>query len=157
MDEQNVITLIWHIPCFILSKLTSSLYRKWPPVCTLHIWMWCCMLSVACLNIVLPVFLISFVLFSCNTSICVVCYGTHVPEGKGKVRLDRCGKYRPPPGFDSQTFQSVVSCHTNYAILARLLKVAPCKEIRGQVGWLQWKSRKSSKKLGIITMDSLHM
>ena len=31
--------------------------------------------------------------------------------------LDRCGIYRPPPGFDPRTVQLVVSRYIDYAIL----------------------------------------
>jgi hypothetical protein len=86
-------------------------------------------------------------------------HSTHCTVGwvGPRASLERCRKSRPPPGFNYQTFQSVVSCHTNYTILAHLLKVAPCKKIRSQIRWLHWKSHKSSKKLGIITVDSLRM
>ena len=32
-----------------------------------------------------------------------------------RVGLDRCGKSRPPPGFDPRTFQPVGSRYTDYA------------------------------------------
>ena len=32
-----------------------------------------------------------------------------------RARLDRCGKSRPPTGFDPQTFQPVASRYTDYA------------------------------------------
>ena len=35
-----------------------------------------------------------------------------------RAGLDRCGKSRPPPGFDPWTVQSVASRHTNCAIPA---------------------------------------
>jgi hypothetical protein len=35
-----------------------------------------------------------------------------------KVGLDGCGKSRPPPGFDSRTFQPVASRYTDCAISA---------------------------------------
>jgi len=39
------------------------------------------------------------------------------PQGRsGQVR-----KMSPPTGFDAQTVQPVVSCYTDYAVLARLL------------------------------------
>jgi hypothetical protein len=34
-----------------------------------------------------------------------------------RAGLDRCGESRPPPGFNFQTVQPVVSHYTNYAIL----------------------------------------
>jgi hypothetical protein len=34
--------------------------------------------------------------------------------------LDGCGKSFPPPGFDPQTVQSLVSCYTDWAIAAPL-------------------------------------
>ena len=30
-----------------------------------------------------------------------------------KADLDGCGKCRPPPGFNPQTFQAVVTCNTD--------------------------------------------
>ena len=32
-----------------------------------------------------------------------------------RAALDRCGKSRPPPGFDPRTFQPVASRYTDYA------------------------------------------
>jgi hypothetical protein len=32
-----------------------------------------------------------------------------------RAGLDRCGKSRPPPGFDPRTVQSVASHYTDYA------------------------------------------
>jgi len=32
-----------------------------------------------------------------------------------RAGLDRCGKYRPPPGFDPRTVQLVASRYTDYA------------------------------------------
>ena len=44
--------------------------------------------------------------------------GTHCVGGwvGTKVGLDGCGKSRLPPGFDSQTFQSVASRYTERVI-----------------------------------------
>ena len=43
--------------------------------------------------------------------------GTHCTGGwvGPRAGLDRCGKSRPPPGFDAQTVQSVASRYTDYA------------------------------------------
>ena len=43
--------------------------------------------------------------------------GTHCRGGwvGPEVDLDRCGKSRPPPGFDPRTFQLVASRYTDYA------------------------------------------
>ena len=43
--------------------------------------------------------------------------GTHCIEGWMSLRagLDRCGKSRPPPGFDPRAVQPVGSCYTDYA------------------------------------------
>jgi hypothetical protein len=43
------------------------------------------------------------------------CTGGWVGLGAG---LDRCGKSRPPPGFDPRAFQPVPSQYTDYAIPA---------------------------------------
>ena len=45
------------------------------------------------------------------------CTGVWVGLGAG---LDRCGKSRPPPGFDPRTFQPVASRYTDYATSAPL-------------------------------------
>jgi len=44
--------------------------------------------------------------------------GTHCTEGwvGPRAGLDRCGKSRPPPGFDPRTVQPVASRHTDCAI-----------------------------------------
>jgi len=34
-----------------------------------------------------------------------------------RAGLDRCGKSRPPPGFDPRTVQPVASCYTDCAFL----------------------------------------
>ena len=46
--------------------------------------------------------------------------GTHCIAGwvGPRAGLDGCGKSRPPPGFDPQTVQPVVSSYTDYAIPA---------------------------------------
>ena len=46
--------------------------------------------------------------------------GTHFTGGwmGQRTGLDRCGKSRPLPGFDPQTFQPVASCYTDCAIPA---------------------------------------
>jgi hypothetical protein len=43
--------------------------------------------------------------------------GTHFTGGWVGPRdgLDRCGKSRPPPGFDPRTVQPVASCYTDWA------------------------------------------
>ena len=43
--------------------------------------------------------------------------GTHCTGGWVGLRagLDRCGKSRPPPGFDPRTVQPVASLYTDYA------------------------------------------
>jgi len=43
--------------------------------------------------------------------------GTHCTGGwvGPRAGLDRCGKSRPQPGFDSRTVQSVASRYTDYA------------------------------------------
>jgi len=43
--------------------------------------------------------------------------GTHCTEGwvGPRAGLDRCGKSRPPPGFDPQTVQPIASCYTDWA------------------------------------------
>ena len=33
-----------------------------------------------------------------------------------RAGLDGCIKYRPPPGFDSQTIQPVAGCYTDYTL-----------------------------------------
>ena len=45
--------------------------------------------------------------------------GTHCTGGwvGRRAGLDRCGKSRPPPGFDPRTFQPVAIFYTDYAIL----------------------------------------
>ena len=35
--------------------------------------------------------------------------------GGPRAGLDRCGKFRPPPGFDPRTFQHLASRYTDYA------------------------------------------
>jgi len=40
-----------------------------------------------------------------------------------RAGLDRCGKSRPPLGFDPQTFEPVVSPYTDYTVPA-LLNIA---------------------------------
>jgi len=44
--------------------------------------------------------------------------GTHFTGGwvVHRAGLDRCGKYRPPTGFDPRTVQPVASRYTDYAI-----------------------------------------
>ena len=46
--------------------------------------------------------------------------GTHCVGGWVGLRvgLDKCGKSRPPPGFDPWTFQPVVNRYTDWAIPA---------------------------------------
>ena len=39
-----------------------------------------------------------------------------------RVGLDRCGKSRPPPGFDPRTVQPVASRYTDYATWPTLLE-----------------------------------
>ena len=43
--------------------------------------------------------------------------GTHCTGGcvGPRAGLDRCGKSRPPPGFDPQTVQPIASRYTDYA------------------------------------------
>jgi len=42
---------------------------------------------------------------------------THCTGGwvDSKAGVYKCGKFRPPPGFDPRTVQPVASCHTDYA------------------------------------------
>jgi len=42
-----------------------------------------------------------------------------------RAGLDRCGKSRPPPGFDATTVQPVASRYTDYAIPARYASPVP--------------------------------
>ena len=53
--------------------------------------------------------------------------GTHCIGGWVGLRggLDRCGKSRPPPGFDPRPGQSVGSHYTEYAIPAALDNQVP--------------------------------
>ena len=64
--------------------------------------------------------------------------GTHCTGGwvGPRAGLDRCGKSRPPPGFDPRTFQSVESRYTDWVIPAPdwgkhlTLKTAECLRLR---------------------------
>jgi hypothetical protein len=53
--------------------------------------------------------------------------GTHCIGGLVGPRagLDRCGKSRPPPGFDRRTVQPVASRYTDYANL-------PTDDLKGE-------------------------
>jgi hypothetical protein len=57
-----------------------------------------------------------------SRSLCLEIPSAHCTEDwvGSTVGLDRCGKSRPPVGFDSQTIQPVVSYHTHYTIPAQL-------------------------------------
>jgi hypothetical protein len=41
-----------------------------------------------------------------------------------RAGLDKCGKSRPPPGFDTRTVQSVASRYTDYAIRPTLTDIS---------------------------------
>ena len=51
-----------------------------------------------------------------NHSLCLGIPSTHCAGDRvgSTVGLDRCGKSRPPFGFDSQTIQAVASCSMLY-------------------------------------------
>jgi hypothetical protein len=42
-----------------------------------------------------------------------------------RASLDRRGKSRPPPGFDSRTIQPVAIRYTDYSIPAHIIMVVP--------------------------------
>jgi hypothetical protein len=60
--------------------------------------------------------------------------GTHSIGGRVGLRggLDRCGKSRPPPGFDPRTVQPVASRYTDDAIPARKFSVLMVVRIYGR-------------------------
>ena len=43
-----------------------------------------------------------------------------------RAGLDRCGKSRPPPGFDARTVQLVASRRTDYALPAQKIHKTHC-------------------------------
>ena len=59
--------------------------------------------------------------------------GTHCTGGwvGPRAGLDRCGKYRLPPGFDPRTVQLVASRYTDYATRpTNLLGASPVLRVR---------------------------
>jgi len=55
-----------------------------------------------------------------------------------KAGLDRWGKSRPPPGFDPQTVQPVVSRYTDWAIPAHTTRVVYMKTAVNKATLRHW-------------------
>ena len=77
-----------------------------------------------------------------------------------RARLDGCGKISPPPGFDPQTVQPIVSRYTDWAILDPKWLVlldftvpaeAPVCLIRSFHRLMQWRSP-TQKKTPVINL-----
>jgi hypothetical protein len=70
--------------------------------------------------------------------------GIHRTEGwvDPRAGMDRCGKSRPPPGFDPRTVQPVGSRYTVYATRPKCSAIVSCKlesilRIRAALNWFQ--------------------